>query len=348
MCPEPHSHQGTPGVETRERQGEPSAPDLAIVVVSANNACWLEPCLSTVFSHAGGASLDVVVVDNESTDGTRELVQSRFPAARVLSSVNRGFGYGNNRGLESTSARYVLFLNPDTEVIEGTFGELVTMLDERPTIGLAGARQITADGTLWPTIRRFPSPARALGEALFSERWPVSPAWAGERVLDGEAYDRRTECDWTSGSFMLVRREALLSAGAFDERYFLYCEEPDLCLRIKHAGWQVLHLPEMTIVHHARKGGVQPRMVAQELYARKQYARKHFARRGRFVYLSALGLRHVIRGAGARAAGADGPAQRESARRALRTLLGRGEPPFCAPPPTAIEPLVNRVHHPGQ
>jgi N-acetylglucosaminyl-diphospho-decaprenol L-rhamnosyltransferase len=331
MCPEP-----------------PSAPDLAIVIVSANNACWLEPCLSTVFAHAGGASLDVVVVDNESTDGTRELVQSRFPAARVVSSENRGFGYGNNRGLETTTARYVLFLNPDTEVVDGTFGELIAILDGRPTLGLAGARQIVADGTLWPTIRRFPSPARALGEAAFSERWPVSPAWAGERVLDRDAYERQTECDWTSGSFMLVRREALLSAGVFDERYFLYCEEPDLCMRIADAGWRVLHLPEMTIVHHARKGGVQPRMVAQELYARKQYARKHFGRCGRALYLAALGLRHIVRGAGARAAGEDRSAQRESARRALRTLLGRDAPPFRVPPPTAVEPSVDRVDRPGQ
>jgi hypothetical protein len=318
--------------EPRGPDSASSAPDLAVIIVSANNGSWLEPCLPTVFAHAGAASLDVVVVDNESTDGTRELVESRFPAARVIGSPNRGFGYGNNRGFETTSARYVLFLNPDTEVIDGTFGELVDMLDQNPGIGLAGVRQITADGTLWPTIRRFPSGTRALGEALFSERWPVRPAWAGERVLDWDAYDRQTACDWTSGSFMLVRREALLGAGAFDERYFLYCEEPDLCLRIKRAGWQVLHLPEMTIVHHARKDGVRPRMVAQELYARKQYAHKHFTRSQRGLYLSALGLRHLIRGASARAADADGAARRESARRALHTLVGRAEPPFGVPP----------------
>ena len=309
-----------------------SACDIAVIIVSANNGRWLEPCLPTVFSHAGGASLDVVVVDNESTDGTRELVESRFPAARVISSQNRGFGYGNNRGFETTSARYALFLNPDTEVLDGTLGELVAMLDEHPGIGLAGVRQITADGTLWPTIRRFPSVTRALGEALFSERWPVHPGWAGERVLDRDAYERETECDWTSGSFMLARREALLSAGLFDERFFIYSEEPDLCLRIKRAGWQIRHLPQMTILHHAGKAGVQPRMVAQDVYARKQYARKHFGRVRRGLYLAALGLRHLIRGAGARGAGADAAARRESARRALHTLIGRAEPPFSAPP----------------
>src|SRR5581483_7330886 len=124
--------------------------DLAIIIISTNEARWLEPCLSTVFEHAGGASLDVVVVDNSSTDGTCELVESRFPEARVVGSANHGFGHANNRGAETCNSRYVLFLNPDTEVVAGTFGELVAALDERPDVGLVGARQITADGELWP------------------------------------------------------------------------------------------------------------------------------------------------------------------------------------------------------
>jgi hypothetical protein len=311
--------------------------DLAIVVVSTNEAHWLERCLPTVFAAAGTATLEVIVVDNSSTDGTRELVESRFPQARVVLSPNRGFGYGNNRGLEQAAARYMLLLNPDTEVQEGTFGALVARMDELPGVGLSGVRQVTADGTLWPTIRRFPSPSRALGEALFSERWPIHPAWAGERVLEPAAYEREQECDWTSGSFMLARREALLSAGLLDERFFIYSEEPDLCLRIKRAGWSVRHLPDMTIVHHAVKGGVRPRMVAQDAYTRKQYARKHLGATQRRLYLGAVGARHLIR---LGASGADADARREGAKLALRTLAGRANPPFGAPPPTAVDPLA--------
>jgi GT2 family glycosyltransferase len=341
-----HDTRGDPS-GPHDTQGDPTRRDLAIIIVSANSARWLEPCLSTVFSHAGTASLDVIVVDNESTDGTRELVESRFPAARVISSQNHGFGYGNNRGLEATSARYVLFLNPDTEIIEGTFGALITELDMRPDVGLVGVRQLTADGTLWPTIRRFPSVTRALGEALFSERWPAHPSWAGERVLDWDTYERETECDWSSGSFMLARREALLSAGLFDERFFIYSEEPDICLRIKQGGWQILHLPQLTIIHHAGKDGVQPRMVAQDAYARKQYAHKHFNAAQRSLYLAALALRHLIRGALARGnASTDRLARREGARRALQTLAGRAESPFRAPPHTAVEPSLTQVDCP--
>jgi N-acetylglucosaminyl-diphospho-decaprenol L-rhamnosyltransferase len=316
------------------------AADLAIVVVSTNEAHWLARCLSTALDRAGGASLELIVVDNSSTDGTRELVQSKFPQARVVSSPNRGFAYGNNRGLEQTHARYVLLLNPDTEVIDGSFGELVQMLDARPHVGLAGVRQITDDGVLWPTMRRFPSASRALGEALFSERWPIHPGWAGERVLDPDRYEREGECDWTSGSFMLARREALLSTGLLDERSFIYSEEPDLCLRVKRAGWQVRHMPQMTIVHHAGKGGEQPQMVAQDAYTRKQYAHRHFGPIYRTLYLSACGLRHLIRATGVGAPQHCAPARRRGALRALLTLAGRTEPPFGVPPPTAVAPTA--------
>ena len=309
--------------------------DLAIIVVSTNEARWLEPCLSSVFERAGTATLDVVVVDNGSTDGTRELVESRFPRARVVDSVNRGFAHANNRGAMTCSARYVLFLNPDTEIVSGSFGELVTALDDQPRLGLVGVRQITADGELWPTIRYFPGISRAFGDALGAERWPVRPRWLGERELDLTRYDDEVDCDWTSGSFMLARREALFSAGLLDERFFIYSEEPDLCLRLKRAGWGVRHMPGMTIIHHAGKGGIRPKMLAQDAYTRRQYAQKHFAPPRRLAYLSGIGAQHMLRAVWPSRNGA-GAARREAARLALRTLIGREEPPFGPPPPTAI------------
>jgi len=312
--------------------------DLAIVIVSTNEAKWLDPCLSTIFAGAGDASLDVVVVDNESTDGTRELVESRFPSARVVDSRNHGFSHANNRGVATCDARYVLFLNPDTEIVAGNFGELLEEMDQRPEVGLAGVRQLTGDGVLWPTIRYFPTIPRAIGEALAAERWPVRPRWLGERELDMGLYDREQSCDWTSGSFLLARREALMSSGLLDERFFIYSEETDLCLRIKQAGWDIRHLTGMTIVHHAGKGGIRPKMVAQEAYGRRQYAQKHFPRPARSAYLTAVMARYVAR-ALAPGRGSEAVARRQAARRAIATLLGRAEPPFGPPPPTAVAPL---------
>ncbi len=309
--------------------------DLAIIIISTNEARWLEPCLRTVFEHAGGASLDVVVVDNASTDGTPALVESHFPEARIVSSANHGFGHANNRGALTCSARYVLFLNPDTEIVAGTFDELVAAMDERPDVGLIGVRQITADGELWPTIRRFPSFLRALAEALGSEKWPFSASWCGERELDLSRYAHEVECDWTSGSFMLARREALLSGGLFDERLFIYSEDPEIALRIKKAGWRVCHLPNMTIIHHAAKGGVRPKMVAQDIFSRLQYARKHFSRPYRWLYMTAIALGHVVRGLFP-ARGESRAERRTAALLALSTLAGRTPPPFGHPPATAL------------
>jgi N-acetylglucosaminyl-diphospho-decaprenol L-rhamnosyltransferase len=308
--------------------------DLAVIVISTNEVGWLGPCLSTVFEKAGPISLDVVVVDNSSTDGTREYVESTFPRARVVTSENHGFGHANNRGALTCNARYVLFLNPDTELVEGTLAGLVAAMDERPNVGLVGVRQVTGDGTLYPTIRYFPTISRALGEALGSERWPVRPSWAGERELDLAIYDREVECDWTVGAFMLVRREALLGAGLLDERFFLQSEEPDLCRRIKAAGWTVRHLPVMTIIHRAGKAGVIPKMVAQSAFARRQYADKHFSAPYAGAYLAASSLNYVLRAAASLARSDD--RELEAARRALRTLSGRADAPYELPPPTAV------------
>ena len=319
--------------------------DLAVIIVSTNEASWLTPCLSSVYEHAGEIDLDVVVVDNESTDGTRELIERDFPEVRVVPSANRGFSHANNRGAMSTDSRYVLFLNPDTEVVTGTFGDLVDLMDERPTVGLTGVRQITKDGELWPTIRRFPNALRSLGEALGSERLPVHSRFLGERELDLAEYDRERECDWTSGSFMLARREALLSAGLLDERSFIYTEEPDLCLRMRRAGWRILHLPAMTIVHHAGKGGVRPRMVAQSAYARRHFARKHFSAPHRAAFLAALYLRHGLRATLPARDRELGRRRRDAARLAASTLAGRTPPPFGPPPATAVAPLDR---HPGE
>lgn len=314
----------------------PSTADLAVIIVSTNEAHWLRRGLPSVLEHAGEAKLDVVVVDNSSTDGTRDMVESEFPEARVVTSENLGFAHANNCGAMTCDAPYVLFLNPDTEILDGTFGELIAAMERQRDVGLAGVIQLSADGATWPTIRYFPSVTRSLCEAFVSERWRVRATWAGERELDMSRYNKELDCDWTSGSFMLVRREALLAAGLLDERFFIYAEEPDLCLRIKQAGWRVRHLPTMTILHHAGKGGIRPKMIAQDAYVRRQYAQKYFSKTYGSAYLASVGLGLALR---ALSPLREDGLKREAARLALRTLAGRAAPPFGPPPQTALPPL---------
>lgn len=308
--------------------------DLAVVIVSTSEAHWLRPCLSTLFERLGPIDADVVIADNGVVEAS-ELIENEFPTARVIHCENRGFAHANNRAVETCDSRYVLFLNPDTETLEGTFADLVGRLDARPSVGLAGVKQMTSGGRIYPTIRRFPNALRSLGEALAVERWPFRAPWLGERELDLRLYDEDIACDWVSGSFMLVRREALEAAGLMDERFFIYREEPDLCLRIKKAGWEVRHLPFMTILHHFDKQGIDPRREAQSAFAKVQYARKHFSAVHRAANSGALCVRYALRAIGG-GRSEKSRQRRVASRHALRTLLGREQPPFGRPPERAI------------
>jgi N-acetylglucosaminyl-diphospho-decaprenol L-rhamnosyltransferase len=298
---------------------------LAVVIVSANSASWLRPCLTTLFDHAGKIDLDVVVVAAGCTDETVALVEREFPAARTVSCENRGFAYANNRALETVAAPWVLFLNPDTEIREGTLASLVDTVRARPSIGLVGVKQVTPEGELFPTIRRFPSVARTFFESLGSERFPLRASWLGERELDLARYERDVGCDWTSGSFMLARAYALDQVGPMDERFFLYCEETDLCFRLKRAGWDVRHSPVLTILHHADKAGWNELLDAQAAFAKRQYFEKHFSPLRRGAAIGALALGYAVRSVAPGAAG-----RRTSARTALATLLGLRASPFAS------------------
>ncbi len=308
------------------------AHDVCAIVVSHEGRRWLEPALSSLFSHTGPIDLDVVVVDNGS-DGSAEYVEQRFAGARAIHCANRGFAHANNRAAMEADARYVLFLNPDTEVVDGSLAALVAHMDAHPEIGLAGCRQLDSDGCLCPTARRFPSVGRALGEALGPERLPFA-ARLGESELDLSRYGEDFPCDWTVGSFMLARREALAGTGLLDERFFFYSEEVDLCLRIKRAGWEIHHLAQMTIVHHGGSTEASPQMEAQMAYARSQYAAKHFGRLRRRAFVAAIALRHGLRWL---AFSRNAPDRAKAHRQALLTLLGLADPPFGTPPPHAVE-----------
>jgi N-acetylglucosaminyl-diphospho-decaprenol L-rhamnosyltransferase len=299
--------------------------DVCAIIVSHNGKGWLDAALTTLFAHAGDVDLDVVVVDNGS-DGAAAHGEDRFPGVRTIGCDNHGFGHANNRGLETADARYVLFLNPDTEFLDGSLDELTAALDRRPEVGLAGVRQVDSTGALALSIRRFPSTANMLAEALGVEKVPGARRLLGERELDPVLYSRETPCDWTSGSFMIARREALARSGGFDESFFLYAEETDLCWRIKRVGWQVMHMPQLTIRHFEHEQGLGARMEAQAAYARVQFARKHLRRVAEYRW--ALALRYGLRIGAYSALGERKRGQREAARAALATVRS-GQPPFA-------------------
>jgi GT2 family glycosyltransferase len=308
--------------------------DVCVIIVSHNGKRWLDGALSSLLASAGGLDLDVVVVDN-GADGSAAYVEERFPSVRTIVCPNRGFGAANNVGLATADARYVLFLNPDTEFLSGNLGELTAALDRRPGVGLVGVRQLGGGGELAPSIRRFPSTANMLAEALAVEKMPLLRRFFGERVLDRRVYESEAPCDWTSGSFMFARSEALRGCCGFDERFFLFSEETDLCWRLRRAGWGIIYLPTVTIRHFESERSATPRMEAQAAFARLQFARKHFSRVS--PYRWAMALRYALR-AGV-PLGAD-RRRREAGRAALSVVLDES-PPIASPAPMPQATMVS-------
>jgi len=271
-------------------------PDLSVIVVTHQGREMALRVLRTALAAAGAIDVEWLVVDSGSTDGTPDAIESALPGITVIRRPNIGFAAGNNVALSAARGRYVLLLNPDIEIVDGSLADLVAAMDERPQVGIASATTFYPDGVLQMSIRRFPSPMRQLGEALMLTR--LRPFMhLQEDESRPEVYRHEQSVDWLSGSFLLARREAVEQAGGMDERFFLFSEETDWCLRVRAAGWDIRHLPTMRLTHHTGRTE-RPDLFAQNSYSKVLYARKHFRVPARAAFLAALALRHAVRWAG--------------------------------------------------
>lgn len=317
--------------------------DLSVIVVTHNRA---ELALLTLRSaHAAIEDLDVqwIIVDSGSSDGTPETIEAAYPSITVLREQNIGFAAANNRGLPLARGRYVLLLNPDVETVSGTFDELLKRLDARPQVGMASVVQTTPQGHLERSIRRFPSPWLAFGEALGVQRLAPLGRWSEEESREA-CYRTEASVDWLVGAFLVARTQAVHEVGPLDERFFLYSEETDWCYRFRQAGWEVAHVPAMTVIHHTSRKP-RPDLTAQLSYAKVLFARKHYGKvRAGAIHLS-LVLRHALRASAAAMLARVRPRWSDHAlaeRKALSLMLGRSEPPFIAK--TAQPRLANASH----
>ena len=297
--------------------------DLDVIIVSHRDGQWLQPCVGSLASGAGACSYRETIVEN---GGAWPLPLPETSNRRLLKMENLGFGAANNAGARGSEADLLLFLNPDTELADGTLELLVKAMRDRPRTGLLAVRQVTSDGELWPSLHRFPSVPRALAQAVATERWPGAGKRLGERVLDPDRYLEQGRFDWTTGAVLAVRREAFEAVGGFDERFFLFSEETDLCKRIQASGWDAHFEPRISFVHHAGKAGVDPAREAQMAYARLQYARKHFTRAGAGAYRTALVVHHLLRYTLLRFRGPTRSSSAQASAQALSVLLGPSEP----------------------
>jgi N-acetylglucosaminyl-diphospho-decaprenol L-rhamnosyltransferase len=254
--------------------------DLAVVVVNYNAGEHLARCIASIYAASGELGLDVMVVDNASRDGSTAEAADRHPAVRVLENpVNRGFAAAANRGIAETDAPLILLLNPDAEVTGGTLPAFVKVTRERPRVAVLGPLVRNPDGTIQPSARKVPGVGEGLAHAFLGR---VAPGNRFSRSYTLADWDRTTEreVEWISGSAMLLRREAVEAVGGFDEGYFMYVEDVDLCTRLRAAGWTVLFSPELEVTHEIGVSARSlPRRMAYE-HSRSiyRYFSKHVAR----------------------------------------------------------------------
>jgi GT2 family glycosyltransferase len=283
------------------------SPRISAVVVSYNTREDLLRCLAALRDTVG-APLETIVVDNASADGSAAAVRAAFPEVRVVANAeNVGFARANNQGLRESSAAYVLVLNSDAEVRPGAVGAMAAILDARPEVAIVGPRTVGSDGRPQVSFGRALTP-----RSEWAQRRLVRGVAEGRPDVLGEVVARcarEHEPDWVSGSCFLGRRSALEGVGLFDEGFFLYEEDVDLCLRVRRAGGRVLYTPAAEVVHHLGRSMAKDAARARLEYHRShlRYYRKHngpaarLALRGLFA---ARGLGLWLRGLAGGGAGA--------------------------------------------
>lgn len=226
--------------------------NLSIIIINWRSLAFTRLCLASIYANIGGLQCEVIVVDNASYDGCEEMVKSEFPAATFLQSEhNLGFSGANNRAFAQSCGRYIVFLNPDTEIQGKALQKLVLTLESIPAAGMVGARLLNSDLSLQTTcVTALPSILnQALSSRYLRKTFPKWRIW-GMRPLF-ENTDEPVPVEAISGACMMVRREVIERVDGFTTDYFMYSEDMDLCVKIEQIGWKIYYVPQAKIVHHA-------------------------------------------------------------------------------------------------
>ena len=272
--------------------GEPI--DLSVIIVSWNTRDLLAGCLRSLFATNHAGSIEVWVVDNASKDGSVDMVESCFPLVRLIAnSENLGFARANNQALRRCNGRYILLLNPDTEIKPGALQTLMQFMDLNLQAGGAGPYLLNSDGSLQVSCYPLPTLFRELWRLFYLDN--LFPVGVYQMKDWDDTQPRQVEV--LKGACIILRRQALEQVGLFDEDYFIYTEEVDLCYRFTRARWPLYWVPRAKVVHF---GGQSVEQVSDEmfmlLYSTKIiFFRKHHGSLAGWFYKFILFLAALIR-----------------------------------------------------
>ena len=254
-----------------------SAPLLSVIIVSVNTGKWIQPCLESLQKQRIFESLEVVVVDNGSSDGSADTLQRRFPSVNLVRlDETVGFGRANNIGAGQSRAPILLFLNPDTTVREDSLSPILERFEENHRCGVAGGIVLDDRGRLERSVGSLPS-LFSMGLGRFLRYLPPARPILGRfSNQHWSGYDRPRQVKWVTGACLWIRREVYNRVEGFDEGFFMYCEDVDLCYRVSKLGFQCWFFPEGPIVHYGGKSPV-PRPRKKMLFESLRYfAEKHY------------------------------------------------------------------------
>jgi len=265
--------------------------ELSIIIISYNTINYLRECLQSL-DRFRDKEIEVFVVDNGSIDGSPERVNANFPWVTLIQNKqNRGFAAANNQAILRSVGRYIMLLNSDTIMLEGTLEKIISFMDQRPDIGIVGCKLLNTDGSLQPSITSFPNLIKdTLNIALIGtviKNTPAMRTWISRigRIFGVSAsrFDNHAvtkEIDFPRGACLTIRRTAMDQIGLLDENYFFADEELDWCYRAKQQGWKVYYYPEAAIIHHDHGSikGIMGKAFVQIRKSGLHFYQKHYGR----------------------------------------------------------------------
>lgn len=223
---------------------------LSVITVTHNHAAYIGRCLEALLPEIEQVGGEVIVIDNRSNDESAAIAQQYSGIHLHINQTRRGFSANNNCGMALAKGRYLLLLNPDTEVLPGALQTLVDFMEQHPQVGLCGAQLLFPDGTVQPSPRRFPTLGSVIARRTPLRRFLRHSRQNRRHLMMDVDHSQVRPVDWLLGACLLIRREVLETAGPLDEGYFLYVEDIDWARRIHQAGWQVYYVPTAQIIHH--------------------------------------------------------------------------------------------------
>jgi GT2 family glycosyltransferase len=272
--------------------------DVSIIIVNWNAQDLLAKCLRCVEATVKQVTYEIIVIDNNSNDGSQEMILRDFPQVKLIANTeNAGFAKANNQGMEISQGRYFLLLNSDAFVKDSTIDEMVKFMDTRPEAGMSACQLLYEDGRLQPSCYSFPSLTTEFYTALQLDKLFAKNREFGKYLMTYWDFNDVREVDAIMGAFMLVRKTAVDQVGVMDENFFMYSEETDWCYRFNRQGWETLYNPHVQAIH--LWGGSSKRMKDEmflQLYRSKvQFFRKHYGTLSAFALKLILGFGCLLR-----------------------------------------------------